>query len=151
MHTFQIAPTVLDNYRIGKLTDERINALIAQANEQLEEIAQNKAVYEKFLKEVDAPEKIDNIVLWMLLMSNEDIVEEYIDEFGKKYREMIPVSDLADLLVHAVHLKKLQNIDLEGFDYFLDYQDSGKDEMDQYAFMNVLLYTQRAKEAPMEF
>ncbi len=151
MHTFQIAPSVLDNYRTGKLTDERIKSLIAQANEQLEEIAQNTAVYEKFLKEVDAPEKINNIVLWMLLMSNEDIVEEYIDEFGKKYREMIPVSDLADLLVHAVHLKKLQNIDLEGFDYFLDYQDSGKDEMDQYAFMNVLLYTQRAKEAPMEF
>lgn len=151
MHTFQIAPSVLDNYRNGKLTDERIEFLKNQANEQLAEIAQNKEVYERFLKEVDAPEKIDTIVLWMLLMSNEDIVEEYIDIFNKKYREMIPVSDLADLLVYAVHLSKLQNIELDGFDYFLEYQDSGKDELDQYAFMNVLLYTQRSKEAPMEF
>jgi len=151
MQTYQIANPVLDNYRTNKLTDERIDFLIAQANEQLEEIAQNKDLYERFLKEVDAPEKVDNIILWMLFMTNEDIVEEYIDECGKKYREMIPVSDLADLLVHAVHLKKLKDTTLDGFDYFLDYQEDGKTEMDQYAFMNVLLYVQKTKEAPMDF
>jgi hypothetical protein len=151
VHTYQIANPVLDNFRTHKLTDERIDFLIAQANEQLEEITQNKDLYERFLKEVDAPEKLDNIVLWMLFMSNEEIVEAYIDQFGKKYREMIPVSDLADLLVYAVHLKKLKDSTLEGFDYFLDYQGEGKTEMDHYAFMNVLLYVQKTKEAPMEF
>lgn len=151
MHTYQIAVPVLDRYRNERLSDERINFLIAQANEQLEEIAQNPELYARFLKEVDAPENIDNIVLWMLWMSNEDIVDDYISAFKKKYREIIPVSDLADLLLYAVHLKKVKNVELEGFDYFLEYQEEGKAEMDQYAFTNVLLYAQKSKEAAMEF
>jgi hypothetical protein len=151
MHTYQIAESVLDNYRNGKLTEERIDFLKAQADEQLAEIAQNEALYERFLQEVHAPEKIDNIVLWMLIMSNEDIVDDYISAFKKKFREIIPVSDLADLLLYAVHLKKVKNTTLDGFDYFLEYEHEGKDEMDQYCFMNVLLYTQKSKQAEMEF
>ena len=151
MHTYQIADAVLDNYRNGKLTEERIDFLKKQAEEQLGEIAQNPALYERFLKEVDAPDTIDNVVLWMLFMLDEDIVDDYIGAFKKKYREIIPVSDLADLLLYAVHLKKVKNVTLDGFDYFLEYQHEGKDEMDQYCFTNVLLYIQKSKQVEMEF
>jgi len=151
MHTFQIAEPVLDNYKNDKLSDERIDFLKTQANEQLDEMSQNKEIYESFLKKVNAPEKIDNIILWMLLMSNERIVEAYIDEFGKNFRDIIPVSDLADLLLYAVHLKKVKNIELDGFEYLLEYEHEGKDEFDQFCVTNVILYIQRSKEVQIEF
>ena len=151
MHTMQIAEAVLDGHRNEKLTDERIDFLITQANEQLDEIAGNKEVYERFLNKVNAPEKIDKIILWVLFMSNEDIVEEYIDEFGKNYREIIPVSDLADLLCYVIHLKKVKNIELDGLDYLLEYEHGGIEEMDQFAFTNVLLYVDRSKQVQIEF
>ena len=118
MHTLQIADKVLDGYRHEKLTADRLDLLITQANEQLDEIAQNKEIYEGFLNKVNAPQKVDRLILWILIMSNESIVDDYIDEFGKNFREIIPVSDLADLLIYAIHLKKLKNEALDGFDYF---------------------------------
>ncbi len=151
MHTLQIAESVLDDYRNNKLSEERINFLITQANEQLDEISQNKEIYNSFLNKVNAPKKIDNIILWILFMSNEDICEEYIDEFDKDFREIIPVSDLADLLVYIIHLKKIKNIELDGFDYLLEYKHEGIDEVDQYSFANVLLYVQKSKEVDIEF
>lgn len=151
MHTYQIAKSVLDGYKNEKLTEERLNFLIAQADEQLDEISQKKEIYDDFLSRVNAPEKIDNIILWILIMSNETICEEYIEEFDKNYREIIPVSDLADLLLYAVHLKKVQGIELDGFAYLLEYQHEGIQEMDQYAFTNALLYIQKSKEIEMEF
>ena len=151
MDTFQIAESVLDGYKNDKLSEERINFLITQANEQLDEISQNKEIYNSFLNKVNAPQKIDNIILWILFMSNEDICDEYIEEFDKDFREIIPVSDLADLLVYIVHLKKVKNIELDGFDYLLEYKHQGIDEMDQYAFTNVLLYIQKSKEVEIEF
>lgn len=151
MHTYQISESVLDAYKNYKLSDERINFLTTQANEQLAEMAQNKELYDGFLKKVNAPEKIDNIILWMLLMSNETIGSKYIREFKKDFRKFIPVSDLADLLLYAVHLKKLKNIELDGLDYLLEYEEEGMDVMDQYAFTNVLLYIQSSKEVQMEF
>lgn len=151
MHTFQISESVLDAYKNYKLSDERINFLTTQADEQLAEMAQNKELYDSFLKKVSAPEKIDNIILWMLLMSNETIGSKYIREFKKDFRKFIPVSDLADLLLYAVHLKKVKNIELDGLDYLLEYEEEGMDVMDQYAFTNVLLYIQSSKEVQMEF
>lgn len=151
MHTFQISEPLLESFKNDKLSDVRINFLIAQANEQLSEMAQNKELYDSFLKKVNAPEKIDNIILWILLMSNETIGSKYIREFKKDFRKFIPVSDLADLLLHAVYLKKVKNIELDGLDYLLEYEEEGIEVMDQYAFTNVLLYIQRSKEAPMEF
>jgi hypothetical protein len=151
MHTLQIAESVLDDYRNNKLSEERINFLITQANEQLDEISQNKEIYNSFLNKISPPQKIDNIILWMLLMSNEAICDEYIDEFNKDFREIIPVSDLADLLAYIVHLKKIKNIELDGFDYLLEYQHEGIDEVDQYSFANVLLYIQKSKEIEIEF
>jgi len=151
MHTFQIAESVLDGYKNEKLSEERISFLKTQANEQLDEISQNKEIYNKFLNQVNAPQKIDNIILWILLMSNERICDEYIDEFNKDFREIIPVSDLADLLVYIIHLKRVKNIELDGFDYLLEYEEGGIEEMDQYAFTNILLYIQQSKEIPMEF
>jgi hypothetical protein len=151
MHTYQIAEKILADYRNEKLSEERIDFLKAQANEQLDEIAQNQELYESLLQKVNAPETIDNIILWILLMSNEDICLKYRRAFNKEFRMMIPVSDLADLLLYAVHLKKIQNIDLDGFDYLLEYQHDGKDEVDQYCFTNVLLYVQKSKEAQLEF
>lgn len=151
MHTLQISETILDGYKNEKLTEERINFLTTQANEQLDEISQNKEIYDGFLNKINAPQKIDNIILWMLLMSNESIVEDYIDEFGKNFREIIPVGDLADLLLYAVHLKKVKNIELDGFDYLLEYEHDGIAEMDQYAFTNALLYVQKSKEVEIKF
>ena len=151
MHTMQIAEAVLDGHRNEKLTEERIDFLITQANEQLDEIAQNKETYERFLNKVNAPEKIDKVILWILLMSNEDIVEDYIDEFGKNFREIIPVSDLADLLIYAVHLKKVKDTALEEFDYLLEYDHAGMEEVDQFAFTNVLLYVERTKQVNIAF
>jgi hypothetical protein len=151
MHTLQIAQSVLDDYRNNKLSEERINFLITQANEQLEEISKNKEIYDRFLNKVNAPEKIDNIILWILFMSNEDICDTYIDTFDKGFREIIPVSDLADLLVYTIHLKKVKNIELDGFDYLLEYKHEGIDEVDQYSFTNVLLYIQKSKEVDIEF
>jgi len=151
MHTFQIKESILDDYINDKLSEERINFLITQANEQLDEISQNKEIYHSFLNKVNAPQKIDNIILWILLMSNEGIVDEYIDEFDKDFREIIPVGDLADLLLYSVHLKKVKNIELEGFDYLLEYDHEGIAEMDQYAFTNALLYIQKSKEVEIEF
>lgn len=151
MHTYQIANAVLDGYRNEKLTQERIEFLQAQANEQLEEISQNKEIYESFLQRINAPKKVDKIILWILLMSNERICEDYIDEFSKKFREIIPSSDLADLLIYAVHLKKVKNIELDGFSELLESQTEGIQEVDQYAFTNALLYIQKSKEVEMEF
>ena len=151
MHTFQIAETVLDGHRNDKLSEERINFLISQANEQLDEISQNKEIYNSFLDKVNPPQNIDKIVLWMLLMSNEDIVDEYIDEFDKSFREIIPVSDLADLLIYAVHLKKVKDASLDGFEYLLEYEHAGLEEVDQFAFTNVLLYVEKSKEVKIAF
>jgi hypothetical protein len=151
MHTFQIAESLLENYRNDKLSDVRINFLITQANEQLSEMAQNKELYDGFLAKVKAPERIDNIILWILLMSNEGIGSKYIREFKKDFRKFIPVSDLADLLLYVVHLKKVKNIELDGLDYLLEYEEEGIEVMDQYAFTNVLLYIQKSKECLMRF
>lgn len=151
MHTFQISNTVLDNYKNEKLTQERIDFLIDQANVQLDEMSQNKELYSSYLNKVNAPSKIDNIILWILLMSNESICDDYIEEFDKGFREIIPVSDLADLLIYIVHMKKIDNIELDGFDYLLSYNHDGIQEMDQYAFTNALLYIQKSKEVEMEF
>ena len=151
MDTFQIAEPVLDNYRNDKLSDERIDFLINQANEQLDEISQNKELYDSFLEKVNAPQKIDNIILWILFMSNERIVDAYIDECGKKFRDIIPVSDLADLALYAVHLKKVKNIELDGLDYLLEYENDGLDEFDQFCVTNVILYIQKSKEVEIEF
>jgi hypothetical protein len=151
LHTFQIAESLLENFRNDKLSDVRINFLITQANEQLAEMAQNKELYDGFLAKVKAPERIDNIILWILLMSNEGIGSKYIREFKKDFRKFIPVSDLADLLLYIVHLKKVKNIELDGLDYLLEYEEEGIEVMDQYAFTNVLLYIQKSKECLMRF
>lgn len=151
MDTFQISETVLNNYRNDELSEERITSLKEQANEQLKEISQNEEIYNAFLKEVGAPEKIDNIVLWMLLMSNEDICLKYIKKFNKDFRDVIPVSDLADLLFYCVHLKKVQNIELDGFDYLLEYEEEGIEDMDRYSFTNALLYIEKSKRTEMVF
>jgi len=151
MHTFQISESVLDGYKNEKLSEERINILLAQANEQLDEISQNKEIYENFLEQVEAPQKIDNIILWILLMSDEDICDDYISKFKKDFREIIPISDLADLLFYAVYLKKVKNSELDGFEYLLDNQTDGVEEVDQYCFTNVLLYIQKSKEVEMQF
>jgi len=151
MLTFQLAEPVLDDYKNDKLTEERINFLKTQANEQLDEISQNKEIYHSFLNKVNAPQKIDNIILWILLMSNEGICWDYIEEFDKKFRDVIPVSDLADLLLYSVYLKKVKNIELEGFDYLLEYKEDGMEEVDQFAFTNTFLYIQKSKEVQIDF
>jgi len=151
MHTYQIAKSVLEGYKNENLSEERINFLIEQANEQLDEISQKKEIYSGFLNKINAPEKIDKIILWILLMSNDTICCDYADEFNKGFRDIIPVSDLADLLLYVVHLKKVKNIDLDGVDFLLKYEEEGIEEVDQFSFTNTLLYIQKSKEIAIEF
>lgn len=151
MHTSQIAIQVLESYKNEKLSEERIDFLTQQANEQLEEISQKEEIYSDFLKHINAPKKIDKIILWILLMSNETICEEYIDNFKKGFRDIIPVSDLADLLLHVIYLKKVKGIEVDGIEYLLEYEGESIEEVDQFAFTNALLYIQKSKEVEMEF
>jgi len=151
MNTFQIAESALDGYKNEKLSEVRINALIAQANEQLEEISQKKEIYDGFLNDVDAPEKIDNIILWIVFMSNEDIVYDYINEFNKDFSDSIPISDLSDLLFYVIYLKKVKNIELDGFDYLGEYEEEGLEDVDQFCLTNTFLYIQKTKEVKIDF
>ena len=151
MNTFQIAESALAGYKAEKLSDERINALVEQANEQIAEIAQKKEIYDGFLEQVSAPQKIDNIILWILFMSNEDICSDYIDEFDKDFSDNIPMSDLADLLIYTVYLKKVENTTLEGFDYLDDYEKNDIEDVDQFALTNAFLYIQKTKEVQIDF
>jgi hypothetical protein len=151
MNTFAIAEPALSGYINERLPKERIDFLVAQANEQIAEISQNKEIYHSFLKQVDAPEKIDNLVLWILLMSNEEICSEYISEFDKDFEDEIPVFDLSDLLFYTVYLTKVKKIELDGFDYLLEYKDEGIDEIDQCSFTNAFLYIQKSKEVKIDF
>ena len=151
MNSYQISEALLTNYANEKLTQERMNFLTTQANEQLAEIAQNKELYERFLKQVNAPQKIDNIILWILFMSNEIICWDYIEEFEKSFRDIIPVSDLADLLLHSIYLKKVKKSALEGFEYLVEYKEDGMEEVDQFAFTNAFLFVQKSKEVQIEF
>jgi len=151
MNTFQIAESALDGYKNEKLSEVRINALIAQANEQLEEISQKKEIYDGFLNDVDAPEKIDNIILWIVFMSNEDIVYDYIHEFNKDFSDSIPISDLSDLLFYVIYLKKVKNIELDGFDYLGEYEEEGLEDVDQFCLTNTFLYIQKTKEVKIDF
>lgn len=151
MNTFQIAKTALAGYKDAKLSDERINTLVEQANKQIEEIAQNKEVYERFLTQVGASKEFDNIILWILFMSNEDICSDYIDEYDKDFSDNIPISDLADLLIYAVYLKKVKEVTLEGYDYLDDYEEGDIEDVDQFALTNAFLYIQKTKEVQIDF
>lgn len=151
MHTEQIATAILDNYRRDRLSDERVDFLKTQAHEQLAEIASDKALFLRLTHNIDDQEKLDELILWMLIMSDEENVEAYIDAFGKPFRELIPISDLADLLLYAIHLKKVVGVELDGYDYLLQNYHEGKDEVDHYCFTNVLLYVQKSKEASVSF
>lgn len=147
MNTYQITENILEEYRDLMIKDERVAFLKAQADEQIEEIAGNEEVYKKFLEKVGAPEKLDNMVLWMALMSDENIVEEYIEEYEKDFDEMIPVCDLGDMLFYMVYAMKVKGESFEGFDYLLAHKTPGMTEVDQHAVSNALAYIQKLKGA----
>ncbi|MDQ7083860.1 MAG: hypothetical protein Q9M36_02560 [Sulfurovum sp.] len=151
MNTFQITASALEGYKNAKISDERINFLIAQANEQLDEISQNQEMYSTWLEEVDAPPKIDNIILWILFMSNEDICIDYINAFHKDFRKIIPISDLSDFLFYVIYLQKIKDITLDGFEYLSEYEEDGLEDVDQYSLTNTFLHIQQSKEITFEF
>lgn len=151
MNTYQVTEPVLDGYINEKLGEERINFLTTQANEQLTEFSQHTELYEEALEEVSAPKEVDNIILWILLMSNEYVCRDYISACEKDFRKIIPVSDLADLLLYAVYMKKIKETELDGFDYLMEYEEDGMEEVDQFAFTNIFLYIQQSKEVQIEF
>ena len=151
MNTPQIAASALDGYKNEKLSEERINFLITQANEQLDEISGNKELYDEFFEEVNAPKMVDNIILWILFMSNEDICRDYINAFDKDLMKVVPRSDLADLLLYSVYLRKVKNTELDGYDYLVEYDGEGMEELDQYTLTNAFLYIQQTKEVQIDF
>ncbi len=151
MNTFQITESVLEAYKNASLSEQRTEFLITQANEQMKEISENKELYNTFLNKVNAPKELDNIILWIVLMSHEDICEAYINEFNKDFSDDIPISDLADLLFYVIYLKKIKNIELKGFDYLSEYEAEYMEEVDQYSVTNVLAYIQKSKQVEIEF
>lgn len=151
MNTFQIAASALEGYKNTKLSDARINLLVEQANTQIAQIAQNKELYDGFVSQVDAPQPVDNIILWVLFMSNEDICDEYIEAFDKDFSDNIPISDLADLLIYIVYLKKVKDVELKGYDYLEGYEDGDIEDVDQFALTNAFLYIQKTKEVQIDF
>jgi hypothetical protein len=151
MNTFQIAEPILNTYMNDKISLERSELLVAQANEQIDEISQNQEIYNSFLKQVNAPKKADKLILWILFMAYDDICSDYISEFKKDFNDTVPISDLADLLLYVAHLKKVKNIELDGFDYLLEYEGEGIEEVDQYSVTNVLAYIQQSKQVKIEF
>ena len=151
MNTFDITETVITGYINERLSEERFNFLITQVNEQIDEISQKEEIYNGFLNQVNAPKKIDNIILWILLMSDEDICSKYIDKWGKDFEDEIPVNDISDLLFYIIHLKKIKNITLDGFEYLSEYKSEGIEEVDQYSFTNAFAYLQKSKEVKIDF
>jgi len=151
MNTFQIVGAVLEEYQNKVIGTKRVDALTAQANEQISEIAQNRELYDGFLKQVNAPEPIDNIILWVLFMSHEDICCDYIEAFDKDFEEEIPLNDLGDLLVHIAQVQNVQMIELDGYDYLAKYNKEIMEEIDQHAVTNVLAYIQKSKHVEIEF
>lgn len=151
MNTYQIASKVLQDYKNHQLSDERIDFLKQQAKKQLNEIFQNTEIYESFLDTSKAPKNADFIILWIFFMSDEEIVYQYIKKFNKDFTDIIPVSDLADLLIYLIYQTKNENALIDGFDFLIDFESEGISEVDNYAFTNMLLYIQKLKEAPMEF
>lgn len=147
MNTYQITESVLEEYKNLMIKEERVAFLKSQADEQIAEIAQNEEIYNGLLEKVEAPEKIDNVVLWIALMSDESIVEEYIEVFDKDFDDMIPVCDLADLLFYMVYAMKVHGESFEGFDYLLTHKTPGMVEVDQHAVTNALAYIQKIKGA----
>lgn len=151
MNTFQIVASVLDEYKKSVLGRQRVDELVEQVNEQLSEISQNEALYNGFLEKVTAPEEVDNIILWVLFMSHEDICYDYIEAFDKDFEDEIPLNDLGDLLIHIAHLKNIQNIELDGYGYLAQYNKEIMEEIDQHAVTNVLAYIQKSKQVEIEF
>ena len=151
MNTFQITESALNNYKNDRLSEERISLLLTQVKEQLDELSQKKEIYNGFLNEIDAPDQLNDIILWILLMSNEDIVRDYINEFNKNLKKVIPVSDLADLLLYTAYLQKVKKSESEGYDFLSTYYEEEMEEVDQYAVTNVLHHIQQSKEVQIEF
>jgi hypothetical protein len=151
MNTFQIAESALKNYKKDRLSDERVNFLLAQVKEQLDELSQKKEIYRSFLEEIDAPDQLDDVILWILLMSNEDIARDYINQFDKNLTKVIPVSDLADLLLYTAYLKKVKKTKPNGYDFLSTYYEEEMEEVDQYSVTNVLQHIQQSKEVQIAF
>lgn len=146
MHSYQITESTLEDYRANKLLDDRITFLLQQADEQLAEIRQNSDFYTGILDELEIDDTLNNPIMWMLFMSDEDIVDAYIDTFKKPFRSIIPVADLADILLYLIHLKKVNGEALAGTDLLFESTTEGLDEVDHYCFSNVLAYVQRKNE-----
>lgn len=150
MQTIQITEKTLNNHH-NDFDQERLKFLIAQANEQIDEISQNKELYEDFCDQADVDEEIDKLVLWILFMSSDHICYDYNKNFDKGFEDKVPMNDLADLLIYIIYLKKIKDTELEGISYILESEYEGIEEVDQHAFTNVLYYVQKSKEAQMEF
>lgn len=147
MNTYQITENVLVEYRDLMIKDDRVAFLKSQADEQLEEIAGNEEMYKGLLEKVKAPKNVDNMVLWIALMSDEDIVDDYIEAFDKDFTDMIPVCDLADMLFYMVYAIKVKGESFDGFDYLRTHKTPGMVEVDQHAITNALAYIQKIKGA----
>lgn len=150
MHTIQIAEEVLEDY-YNKTGQERFDFLVEQANEQLAEIRANEAVYNRYLEQISIAGKVDDLVLWILFMSNEEICSNYISTFKKDFFDMVPENDLADLLFYTVYLKKCKNNEPHGIVYLVESNNSAVEDVDQSSFMNVLCHIQKQKEPQIEF
>ena len=50
-----------------------------------------------------------------------------------------------------MYLRKVKNTELDGYDYLVEYDGEGMEELDQYTLTNAFLYIQQTKEVQIEF
>lgn len=150
MHTIQIADEVLEDYK-NIIGIERFEFLVEQAKDQLKEISQNGELYNSYLEKIKIAGKVDDLVLWILFFSNENICSDYIKQFKKDFFDMVPENDLADLFFYIVYLKKCKNNELDGIVYLVESNDKAIEDVDQSSFMNVLCHIQKQKQPEIDF
>lgn len=150
MQIFEITNEVVEGY-VEKVGQERIDFLVNQAKEQIEEIAQDEKVYLDYLNKAQASVKVDKLVLWVLFMSLEDICFDYIEKFNKDFFEETPMNDLADLSMYIVYLTNSKGEKLDGIQYMSESNEQRLKEIDHHSVTNLLLYVQQQKQQAMEF
>ena len=149
MEVFGINTEVLDQH-LKNIGEDRINFLIDQAKEQLDEINSNEEIKKEFLKEIELEKEVDDLVLWILFMSNEEVVAKYIKEFKKDFFDFIPINDITDLCVY-LSVKYQAGENIEGIEELVEFEKETKREIEYNTITTLLMIVQEQKKMDMQF
>lgn len=143
MDLFEVSPAVLEaNY--NRMGHERIDFLVDQAKEQIKEISQDQETLDSYLKIVGLSEKVDDLVLWVILMSNDDVCFGYNKKFNKGFMDFIPMNDLSDLSLYLAYKNK--NEQINGIEKLIELDTGCAKEIDHHCVSSLLYYIQQEKQ-----